>query len=38
MIDQSRAIDRGRLRRPLGTVPARLMREIGEKLRSVGDL
>jgi len=38
MIDQSRAVDRTRLRRSLGTVPPRLMREIGEKLRSVGDL
>ena len=38
MIDQSRAVDRTRLRRPLGAVPSRLMREIGEKLRAVGDL
>jgi mRNA interferase MazF len=38
MIDQSRAVDRIRLRRPLGVVPARIMREIGEKLRAVGDL
>lgn len=38
MVDQSRAIDRRRLRRPLGTVPAPLMREIIRKLRSVGDL
>ncbi len=38
MIDQSRAVDRSRLRRSLGTVPSRLMREIGEKLRAAGDL
>ena len=37
MIDQSRAIDRRRLLRPLGALPAALMREIGRKLRSVGD-
>ena len=38
MIDQSRTVDRSRLRRPLGAVPAPLMREISEKLRLVGDL
>ena len=38
MIDQSRAIDRTRLRRRLGAVPTRLMREISEKLRALGDL
>lgn len=38
MIDQSRAIDRSRLRRVLGSVPPPLMAEIGEKLRLVGDL
>ena len=38
MIDQSRAVDRSRLRRPLGIVPATLMREIAGKLRAVGDL
>jgi mRNA interferase MazF len=38
MIDQSRAVDRRRLRRPLGRVPATLMREISEKLRRAGDL
>jgi mRNA interferase MazF len=38
MIDQSRAIDRSRLRRSLGAVPAPLMKEISEKLRLVGAL
>jgi mRNA interferase MazF len=38
MIDQSRAVDRSRLRRPLGAVPPPLMGEISEKLRLVGDL
>ena len=38
MIDQSRAVDRSRLRRSFGTVPPRLMREIAEKLRAVGEL
>jgi mRNA interferase MazF len=38
MVDQSRAIDRARLRRALGSIPPSLMAEIGEKLRLVGDL
>jgi mRNA interferase MazF len=38
MIDQSRAIDRRRLLRRLGRLPAILMREVSEKLRRVGDL
>jgi mRNA-degrading endonuclease toxin of MazEF toxin-antitoxin module len=38
MIDQSRAVDRSRLRQPLGAVPAPLMAEISERLRLVGDL
>src|SRR5215831_15714435 len=38
MIDQSRAIDRRRLVRSLGRVPLSLIREVSEKLRSVGDL
>ncbi len=38
MVDQSRAVDRTRLRRPLGMVPSRVMQEIAEKLRAVGDL
>ena len=38
MIDQSRAVDRVRLRRRLGRVPARLMAELSDKLRRVGDL
>lgn len=38
MIDQSRAIDRQRLRRRLGRLPPILMREISEKLSRVGDL
>jgi mRNA interferase MazF len=38
MVDQSRAVDRTRLRRALGRMPRSLMREISEKLRAVGDL
>jgi mRNA interferase MazF len=38
MIDQSRAIDRRRLLRPLGQLPQIVMREVAEKLRRVGDL
>ena len=38
MIDQSRAIDRGRLLRPLGRLPQTVMREVSDKLRRVGDL
>lgn len=38
MIDQSRAVDRSRLRRTLGAIPAPLMTEISDKLRLVGDL
>jgi mRNA interferase MazF len=38
MIDQSRAIDRRRLLRPLGRLPQIVMREVSEKLRRVGDL
>ena len=38
MIDQSRAIDRRRLMRPLGRVPHTIMKEVSEKLRRVGDL
>src|SRR5208337_872825 len=38
MIDQSRAIDRRRLLRPLGRLPQIVMREVSETLRRVGDL
>ncbi|MEA2625576.1 MAG: PemK-like, MazF-like toxin of type toxin-antitoxin system [Candidatus Binatota bacterium] len=38
MIDQCRAVDRARLRRPLGALPPPVMAEIGEKVRLVGDL
>jgi len=38
MIDQSRAIDRRRLLRPLGLLPETVMREVSEKLRRAGDL
>lgn len=37
MIDQSRAIDNGRLRRPLGDLPKPILREVREKLRRLGD-
>src|SRR6266478_5500905 len=35
MIDQSRAIDRRRLQRPLGRLPRTVMSEVCEKLRRV---
>ena len=38
MIDQSRAIDRRRLVRPIGRLPQTVMKEVAEKLRRVGDL
>jgi len=38
MIDQSRAIDNRRIRRRLGAVPRRLLSEVKEKLRLLGDL
>ena len=38
MIDQSRAIDRRHLLRPLGQLPDAIMKEISAKLRRVGDL
>jgi mRNA interferase MazF len=38
MIDQSRAIDRRRLLRPLGKLPQVVMKEVSEKLRHTGDL
>jgi len=38
MIDQSRAIDRRRLLRPIGRLPQTVMKEVAEKLRRVGDL
>ncbi len=38
MIDQSRAIDRRRLLRPLGRLPQTVMKEVSEKLHRVGDL
>ena len=37
MIDQSRAIDNRRLRRPLGEVPKPVLQEVKEKLRRLGD-
>jgi mRNA interferase MazF len=38
VIDQSRAIDRRHLLRPLGRVPDAIMKEVSEKLRRAGDL
>jgi len=38
MIDQSRSIDNTRFKRRLGQVPARLIAEVKEKLRRLGDL
>jgi mRNA interferase MazF len=38
MIDQSRAIDNRRLRRRLGRLPRRLLAEVKQKLRLLGDL
>ena len=37
MTDQSRAIDRRHMLRPLGRVPDAIMKELSEKLRRVGD-
>ena len=38
MIDQSRAIDNRRFVRALGRLPAPLLREVEEKLRSLAGL
>jgi len=38
MIDQSRAIDNRRLVRPLKPLPARILGEVVEKLRRLGEL
>jgi mRNA interferase MazF len=38
MIDQSRTIDNRRFRRRLGLLPAPLLREVKEKLRSLAEL
>jgi mRNA interferase MazF len=38
MIDQSRAIDNRRIKRRLGAAPGRLLSEVKEKLRLLGDL
>jgi mRNA interferase MazF len=38
MIDQSRAIDNRRFKRKLGVLPAPLLREVKDKLRSLADL
>jgi len=38
MIDQSRAIDRRHLLRPLGRLPPAIMKEVSDKLRRAGDL
>jgi mRNA interferase MazF len=38
MIDQSRSIANARLKRRLGQVPARLIAEVKEKLRRLGEL
>ncbi|HVN28130.1 MAG TPA: type II toxin-antitoxin system PemK/MazF family toxin [Candidatus Binataceae bacterium] len=38
MIDQSRAVDRRRLLKPIGRLPQALMKEVSEKLRRLGDL
>jgi mRNA interferase MazF len=38
MIDQSRAVDRRRLLRPLGRLPQTVTREVSQKLRWVGEL
>ncbi len=37
MIDQSRAIDNGRIKRRLGKLPGRVLAEVKEKLRLLGD-
>ena len=36
MIDQSRAVDNSRMGKPLGFLPALLLREVKEKLRRAG--
>lgn len=38
MIDQSRAIDNRRIKRLLGKLPSRVLTEVKEKLRLLGDL
>ena len=38
MVDQSRAIDNRRLVRPLKPLPARILAEVVEKLRRLGEL
>ena len=38
MIDQSRTIDNRRIKRRLGRLPARVLAEVKEKLRLLGDL
>ena len=38
MIDQSRAIDNRRIKRRLGKLPSRVLTEVKEKLRLLGDL
>jgi mRNA-degrading endonuclease toxin of MazEF toxin-antitoxin module len=38
MIDQSRSIDNRRFRRRLGQLPRRLLGEVKQKLRLLGDL
>ncbi len=38
MIDQSRAIDNRRFRKPLGVLPAPLLREVKQKLVRLADL
>jgi len=38
MVDQNRAIDNRRLRKPLGQLPPSLLREVKERLRLLGDL
>ena len=38
MIDQNRAIDNRRLRRRLGKLPARVLVDVKQKLRRLGDL
>ncbi len=37
MIDQSRSIDNGRLKKELGAVPKSIVKEIKEKLKLLGD-
>ena len=38
MIDQNRAIDKQRIKRRLGRLPRRLLAEVKEKLRLLGEL